>query len=97
VLNSKGIPIMDKEGTTDCFFKGYFDSKEEVQETDCHYRCMDGNPDFQYRMVFDIKAPRKDYKFDLQAYDRDFLTSNELIGQGAINLRDIIDDVCLTN
>ena len=56
---------MDYEGTSDVFCRGYFDSKEDVQETDTHYRCQDGKPDFQYRLVYRIGIPRKDYKFVL--------------------------------
>jgi len=32
------VKMMDIEGTSDVFFKGYFDSKEDVQETDTHFR-----------------------------------------------------------
>ena len=46
VLNCKNVVEMDFEGTTDAFFRGFFDTKEEVQETDTHFRCTDGNPDF---------------------------------------------------
>jgi len=94
ILNGKKFKIMDVEGTTDAFLKGYF-TKEETQETDCHYRCQDGKPDFQYRLLYNIKAPMKDYKYKLQAYDRDFIKSNDLIGGADVNLKDIIDDVCL--
>jgi len=38
VFNCMNMEIMDMEGTSDVFFKGFFDTKEEVQETDCHYR-----------------------------------------------------------
>jgi len=30
ILNCKGIPMMDFEGTSDVFFKGYFNSSEEI-------------------------------------------------------------------
>lgn len=39
VLNCKDIPMMDAEGTVDAFCRGYFDTKEDVQETDTHFRC----------------------------------------------------------
>ena len=66
VFNATGVEIMDAEGTSDVFFKGFFDSKEDVQETDTHYRNQDGKPDFQYRMIYRIDIPRKkDYKFTL--------------------------------
>ena len=38
--------MMDIEGTSDVFCSGYFDSSEDVQETDTHYRNQDGKPDF---------------------------------------------------
>ena len=37
--------MMDTEGTSDVFYRGKFDTKD-VQETDTHYRNMDGCPDF---------------------------------------------------
>ena len=46
VLNCKEIPMMDAEGTCDAFCRGFFDSKEDVQETDTHFRNQDGKPDF---------------------------------------------------
>lgn len=58
ILNCVDIPMMDAEGTCDAFFKGFFDSSEEVQETDTHYRNQDGKPDFQYRTVFKTTYPR---------------------------------------
>lgn len=81
VLNCKDVVTMDWEGTTDAFFKGFFDAKEEIQETDTHWRCQDGLPDFEYRLVFRIKIPRKDYTFKLQLYDKDILKSNDVIGE----------------
>jgi hypothetical protein len=44
--------MMDFEGTSDVFCRGFFDSKEDVQETDTHYRNQDGKPDFQYRLIY---------------------------------------------
>ena len=46
ILNCKEIPMMDMEGTCDAFCRGFFDSKEDVQETDTHFRNQDGKPDF---------------------------------------------------
>lgn len=96
VLNCKDVPMMDIEGTTDAFVKGYFDSREEVQETDTHYRCTDGKPDFEYRLVYRIKFPRKDYSFTLQTYDRDFFKSNDIIGEATVDLKELLSDSSLT-
>ena len=65
VFNAEEIPLEDWEGTSDVYFRGFFDTKEDVQETDTHFRNQDGKPDFQYRLVFRLKVPRKGYKFTL--------------------------------
>ena len=65
VFNCKEVEMMDYEGTVDAYCRGFFDSKEDVQETDTHYRNQDGKPDFQYRLVYRIEVPRKDYKFTI--------------------------------
>lgn len=87
--------MMDSEGTSDVYFRGFFDTKEDVQETDTHFRCSDGKPDFQYRMIFDLHVPRKEYKFSLQAYDRDFFKSNDIIGECSLDISQIIEDCAL--
>lgn len=46
VFNATDMKMMDWEGTSDVFFRGFFDSKEDVQETDTHFRNQDGKPDF---------------------------------------------------
>jgi hypothetical protein len=65
VLNCVDIPMMDAEGTCDTYFRGFFDTKEDVQETDTHFRNQDGKPDFQYRLIYKIEFPKKVSKFTL--------------------------------
>ena len=38
VWDTKEIKMMDSEGTSDVFFRAFFDNKNSL-ETDCHYRC----------------------------------------------------------
>jgi hypothetical protein len=38
VFNCKDVKMMDAEGTSDVYCRGFFDSKEDAQETDTHYR-----------------------------------------------------------
>lgn len=88
--------MMDAEGTCDAFFKCFFDTKEEVQETDTHYRNQDGKPDFQYRLVYKKAFPTNTTKLTLQGYDRDFFSSNEMFGEANIDIGDLLEDVALT-
>lgn len=45
-----------------------------------------------YRIQVSSSAKDKDYKFNLQCYDRDFLSSNELIGEATIKLKKLVND-----
>jgi hypothetical protein len=39
IFDTVDIKMMDAEGTSDVYFRAFFDSKEEVHETDTHFRC----------------------------------------------------------
>ena len=78
---------MDVEGCSDVFIRGFFDSKEEDKETDTHFRCQDGKASFNYRFIFKVPIPRSDYNLNIQAYDRDLFSSNDIIGEGKIDLK----------
>ena len=46
--------------------------------------------------MFKEKFPRKDYRLNLQAYDRDFFKSNDIIGSCMIDLKQAFEDVSIT-
>lgn len=96
VFDTIGIKMMDAEGTSDVYCRAFFDSKVEAKETDCHYRCQNGKASFNYRLLFNLKHPRKDYTFTLQAYDRDFFKSNDIIGDTTIDLKLPVLDASLS-
>ena len=95
VWDTKEIKMMDAEGTSDVYIRDFFDSKNAL-ETDCHYRCQDGKASFNYRLKFQEQFPKKSYFLDLQAYDRDFFKSNDIIGSTRIDLKQVFEDVSLT-
>jgi len=39
IFDTVDIKMMDAEGTSDVYCRAFFDTKEEVHETDTHYRC----------------------------------------------------------
>lgn len=98
VFDTVDIKMMDDEGTSDVFIRTFFDSRECTKETDTHFRCQDGKASFNYRMLFHIKHPRKknDYALNIQAFDRDFFKSNDIIGEGKVDLRQAIEDSILS-
>ena len=96
IFDTVDIKMMDDEGTSDVYIRGFFDSRLEAKETDTHFRCQDGVSSFNYRLKFNVAHPRKDYNLTIQAYDRDFFKSNDIIGEGKINLKQVIEDCMLT-
>ena len=95
--DTKEVEMMDIEGTSDVFIKTSLGSASK--ETDTHYRCKDGAASFNYRVLYNFMAPAlKDHEYTLtvQAWDRDFFASNDLIGEAQIDLKAIFDDVIET-
>mmetsp|Transcript_108930 Transcript_108930/g.150668 ORF Transcript_108930/g.150668 Transcript_108930/m.150668 type:complete len:99 (+) Transcript_108930:4116-4412(+) len=60
VFDTKDVPAVDAEGCSDVYIKAYIDDKEK-KETDTHYRCSNGKASFNYRLVYNVRAPRKNY------------------------------------
>lgn len=96
IFNTLDVKAMDVEGTSDVYCRAFFDSKVEAKETDTHFRCTNGKASFNYRLLFNVKYPRKDCNLTLQLYDRDFFKSNDIIGDSVIDLRQALEDTYLT-
>ena len=95
VWDTKELEMMDAEGTCDAFIRCFFDTKD-AKETDTHFRNQDGKASFNYRLLYKFKAPASHYLLTIQAWDRDFFTSNELIGEIQIDMRPLFEDVIET-
>lgn len=82
VWDTKEIVAKDIEGTSDVFIKAFFDPKQ-AKDTDTHFRCSNGMASFNYRMMYNMKAPypNDQYIFTVQAWDKDLFASNDLIGE----------------
>ena len=91
VWDTEDVKVMDVEDVSDVFIKCHIDDKDK-RETDCHYRCQEGKASFNYRLLYDIKAPRHDYKFTMQTWDRDLFKSNDFIGEVQIDLKPLFED-----
>jgi hypothetical protein len=64
VYETKETLVMDVEDVSDVFCKAFIDDKDK-KETDCHYRAQGGKASFNYRLLFNMKAPRKNYTLTL--------------------------------
>ena len=92
VFETKDVPAMDVEGTSDVFIKAFIDP-EDKYETDTHYRCTNGAASFNYRLLMKTKCPRDNYVLHIQIWDRDILKSNDMICSYSINLKPLFIDV----
>lgn len=92
VFGTQKVKMMDIEGTSDVFFRAHIDENDK-QETDTHYRCMDGNASFNYRLILPVKMTQgANTKLTLECFDRDFIKFSDHIGKVVIDLKDIISD-----
>lgn len=105
IWKTKDIEMMDWEGTSDVFIRAFFDSdgKDGVDNdklTDTHWRCSNGTASFNYRLKFKLKSqPRNkhaEYKLTIQAWDKDIVASNDLIGSCDLDITPLFNDALLT-
>merc|ERR1712166_1692319 len=91
------VKMMDIEGTSDVYFECYIDNKKKKLKTDVHYRCMDGNASFNYRLKLKYKNTKKsERQLEVRCFDRDLIGANEFIGSRTIDLWEVINDCLLT-
>lgn len=64
VWDTKDVVCADVEGTSDIFIKAWMNDKDK-KETDTHFRCSNGKASFNYRLVYNAKAPSQNYLFTL--------------------------------
>ena len=64
VWDTKDLAAADAEGTSDAYFRCFFDAKDS-KETDTHYRCSTGKASFNYRLLYTYNAPTKNYKLNI--------------------------------
>lgn len=96
-MDTKNIPCLDIEGTSDVFIKAYIDD-DDKKTTDTHYRCKDGAASFNYRLIYDVDAgPKRDeknqYLLVLQAWDFDVFKKNDYICEWTLDLKPIFERI----
>lgn len=95
VWETKDIEMMDFEGTSDVFIKSFFDADYEYR-TDTHWRCTTGKASFNWRNKIIMKSKQPDYKLTIEAWDRDIIASDDLIGQRVLDVGPMFEDVYIT-
>lgn len=97
IWKTRDIEMMDVEGTSDVFVRVFFDTEED-QTTDTHWRCQNGQASFNYRLKFPLKSQRPGgYILNVQAWDKDIIASNDLIGSCALPIDYLMEDATVTD
>ena len=97
VWKTKEIPNMDVEGCSDIQCKAFLTSGGDEQLTDTHWRCQNGAGSFNYRLKIPCDSKQKDLTLRVEAWDRDIIKSNDIIGGFELDLRTMRQDVMLTS
>jgi len=96
VWDTLDVVMADVEGTSDVYIRAFFDPKDD-KETDTHFRCTTGKASFNYRLKFTVNDKRKNgYQLNLQVYDKDFFSANEILGETVLDLNIPVEDTQLT-
>jgi len=91
VWKAEGMETGDTmSGMNDLKFCGWMldeKGKEMKQWTDVHWRAKKGKGSFNWRMVWDVKLPRKFFYFTIQAWDQDIMKVRTELGRLAFPVR----------
>lgn len=88
IWQTDDVDSYDTEDTSDLYVRAFVnDSKPK--ETDTHYRCTNGNGQFNWRMKFGIQLPSEICTINLQIWDRDVLSQSDFIGDACLSFREL--------
>jgi hypothetical protein len=91
IWQTKDVESYDIEDTSDLYIRASINNLP-AKETDTHYRCRDGNGQFNWRMKFPLTLPAEDYLIDVQIWDRDVFSANDFIGSASFYFRELARD-----
>ncbi|GIX63253.1 C2 domain-containing protein [Babesia caballi] len=89
IWDLRGVPL-DGNSALSLFVRGTFQVEEGedlLEETDTHYNSRDGTAVFNWRFKYPIRIPSDFSVLKLQICSSNLLGSSEVLGEGAIDLR----------
>ena len=95
IWKTKDIENMDVEGCSDIYCRSFFDSNNDLK-TDTHWRCSNGAGSFNYRLKLKINSSMENPTLTVQAWDKDIIASDDLIGSCELNLSPMFEDIKVT-
>ena len=88
--------IDDEKDIADIYINAYIDQKDK-QSTDIHFRCQNGNPSFNWRIVLQLEVPRVNNILTLQCYDKDIFSRDDFMCGAELDLSHIFKIVSNIN
>ena len=98
VWETRDIPMMDVEETSDIYVSAIIDDKVEKQSTDVHYRCQTGSGSFNWRILLPVSYQTKNspnHILKIQVYDNDLFSKDDFICSNNLDLKSLFEDVYL--
>lgn len=94
VWKTRDIPMMDVEETSDVYIAAFVDPKKS-QTTDTHFRCVNGEASFNWRILEKIEyQPKLDHTtLNVQVYDKDIFASDDYICSASLNLKSFLQQI----
>ena len=89
VWETEDMEMMDIEGTSDIYVLAYLD-QNDIEKTDVHFRCQNGEASFNWRILLPLKLPVQRPEINLQVYDKDIFASDDYISGATLNLKDLV-------
>lgn len=104
VWKTRKVKMVDASGCSDVFVRCFFDPNDD-KKTDTHWRNQNGKASFNYRLKFPIKSSdlpheermKNPFNLTVQAWDKDIISKNDLIGSRVLPIDYLIEDACKTN
>lgn len=87
---SLDVPCLDG-GFADLFASFFMEGESTKYSTDTHWRCKNGSGSWNWRIKIPIELPIKERergRLKIQMWERNIITSNEIIGENTVNLYD---------
>ena len=79
VWETRDIPNLDVEETSDIYVSAFVDDKHKRESTDVHYRCQTGCGSFNWRVLLPVFCPSDYSKLKIQVFDNDFFSKDDFI------------------
>lgn len=95
-MDTQNVPCADTEGVSDVYIRSYFDDNDK-KDTDTHFRCSNGAASFNYRLKYNVSAPRKEpLMLVMQAWDFDLFSASDYLCEWTFDLDELFKNVRMT-